>query len=134
MQRCPSLSNLSISCFFVRTYPNLPTQSPPLARPSPLACSGFCQQFVSPNPDIFFPTEKISGGENMAEPEHIRVGAIDITIWTNDGSNGSYRTVTINRSYKDASGTWQKSQTFRANDIPKVILGLQRAYESMVIR
>ncbi|MDI6855877.1 MAG: hypothetical protein QMD21_03725 [Candidatus Thermoplasmatota archaeon] len=68
-------------------------------------------------------------------PEHVRVGGIDVTIWENDGgTRGSFKNVTIQRSYKDKNGKWQKTGSLKVNDIPKAILALQIAYERLVMK
>jgi len=62
------------------------------------------------------------------KPEHVRVGGIEVTIWGNNG----FQTVTMQRTYKDKSNEWQKTQSLRVSDIPKAILALQKAYETIV--
>lgn len=81
------------------------------------------------------------GGPKMAEkikPEHVRVGAISATIWENTGKNTkggeySFNSVTVERGYKDGE-EWKSSSSFRVNDLPKLILALQKAYEKIVIK
>ena len=65
------------------------------------------------------------------KPEHVRVGGIEVAIWDNDKMG---KTVTIQRSYKDKNNEWQKTASFRTNDIPKAILALQKAYENIVLK
>lgn len=67
-------------------------------------------------------------------PEHIRVGGVDVTIWSNNGGGRTFQTVTLQRNYKDREGKWAKANSFRANDIPKAILALQKAYENLTVR
>ncbi len=68
-------------------------------------------------------------------PEHkYKYGAISATIWkrthkTKTGETFEKSQVSLDRSYKDASGQWQSTNTLDANDIPKAILALSRAYE-----
>ena len=68
----------------------------------------------------------------------IRAGAISATIWLNKGqrTNGEvseYRTISLERSYKDKTGNWQSTNSFRINDLPKAAVALQRAYEHLVL-
>ncbi|MBI2656245.1 hypothetical protein HYX03_00720 [Candidatus Woesearchaeota archaeon] len=66
-------------------------------------------------------------------------GVITATVWQNAGKgrNGevvSYRTVSLQRRYKDKNGVWQSANSFRVNDLPKASLVLQKAYEYLVLR
>ena len=67
-----------------------------------------------------------------------RAGAISATIWLNKGqrANGElseYRTISLERVYKDKTGNWQSTNSFRINDLPKAAVALQRAYEHLVL-
>ena len=64
----------------------------------------------------------------------IRVGAVSATIWENQSINEqgqpvSYKSVSFERSYKDAKGNWQNTNALRMGDLPKAVLVLQKAYE-----
>ena len=66
-------------------------------------------------------------------------GVITATVWQNQGKgrNGeavAYRTVSLQRRYKDKNGIWQSANSFRVNDLPKASLVLQKAYEYLVLR
>ncbi|MBI2657807.1 hypothetical protein HYX08_03895 [Candidatus Woesearchaeota archaeon] len=66
-------------------------------------------------------------------------GVITATVWQNQGKSRSgepvgYRTVSLQRRYKDKSGVWQTANSLRINDLPKAALVLQKAYEYLVIR
>ena len=66
-------------------------------------------------------------------------GVITATVWQNNGKgrNGeivSYRTVSLQRRYKDKNGIWQSANSFRVNDLPKAALVIQKAYEYLVLR
>jgi len=68
----------------------------------------------------------------------IRAGAIAATIWQNHGQNKdkepvTYRTISLERSYKDKSGEWKSTNSFRINDLPKVALVANKAFEYLVI-
>lgn len=71
--------------------------------------------------------------ERENPPEHVRVGGVEVTIWKNN-SDGTFATVTMQRNYKDKNDQWQKTQSLRANDIPKAVLALQKAYEQLVLK
>ena len=66
-------------------------------------------------------------------------GVITATVWQNQGKgrNGeivSYRTVSLQRSYKDKNGVWQHANSLRVNDLPRASLVLQKAFEYLVLR
>jgi hypothetical protein len=67
-----------------------------------------------------------------------RSGAICVSIWENetlgdDGLPRSYKTVSFDRRYKDKTGTWKSTNSLRANDLPRAVLILQKAYEYLVL-
>lgn len=52
------------------------------------------------------------------KPLHsIRSGAVRAAIWSNQGDSGTWSTVTLERSYRDQSGQWQSSSSFRRGDL-----------------
>lgn len=59
---------------------------------------------------------------------------ISATVWSNTqkdakGNEFTVKTVNLQRSYKDKDGNWQNTDSFKASDVPKAILALQKAYE-----
>jgi len=74
--------------------------------------------------------------ENKTMPVHkSKVGNIDEAVWEQTGENGKFLTITAHRSYLKKGGDvknrddWEKTNTLRVNDIPSMILGLQKAFE-----
>lgn len=73
----------------------------------------------------------------MVQPEtKFKVGGCSATIFVNefqtlDGMK-SAKNVVLDRTYKDKDGNYQTSKSLSANDIPKAILVLQKAYEHIV--
>jgi hypothetical protein len=67
-------------------------------------------------------------------------GAISATVWKNngtskkDGSQVEFRTIQLDRRYKDKDGSWKSTNSLRVNDLPKATLVLNKAYEYLVIR
>ena len=66
-------------------------------------------------------------------------GVITATVWQNQGKSRTgeivgYRTVSLQRRYKDKNGVWQTANSFRVNDLPKAALVIQKAYEYLVLR
>lgn len=66
----------------------------------------------------------------------LKVGAVRVTIWANprvtsDGRPFSSHKVILERVYKD-SGGFKSTGSLDVNDIPKAILVLKKAYESIL--
>ena len=78
--------------------------------------------------------------EHKNTPEKkFSTGVVTATVWQNNGKgrNGetvAYRTVSLQRRYKDKNGVWQTANSLRVNDLPKAALVLQKAYEYLVLR
>lgn len=75
--------------------------------------------------------------KNLPERK-FRAGAITATVWKNvghkaDGEETEFRTISIERGYQDKEGNWQKTNSMRVNDLPKLQVVLQKAYESIVL-
>lgn len=68
------------------------------------------------------------------KPEHsIKVGGIQLSIWSNETSKGTFQSITIDKSYKDGD-TWKRTKSFKPNDIPKVQLGLAEVMRYLYIK
>jgi hypothetical protein len=66
-------------------------------------------------------------------------GAISATVWENSGTSKagepvSFNTIQVSRGYKDKEGNWQNTTSLRINDLPRVALVLQKAYEHLVLK
>ena len=78
--------------------------------------------------------------ETRNTPEkRFSTGAVNATVWQNQGKgkNGEivgYRTVSLQRRYKDRNGVWQSANSLRVNDLPRASLVLQKAFEYLVLR
>lgn len=67
-----------------------------------------------------------------------RIGAVCASVWKNlrqgkEGKTYEVRNVTLDRTYRDQEGNYKRTNRFAANEIPKAILLLQRAYEYLVM-
>lgn len=64
-----------------------------------------------------------------------RAGGISATVWnnrTNDGE-GEFKSVVLQRAYKDKEGVWKHTTSLRASDLPKASLVLQKTYEFLAL-
>ena len=67
-----------------------------------------------------------------------KVGGIQVAVWENrvvgrDGDEEKMHNVTMERRYKDKRGDWKSTSSLRMADVPKAILALNKAYESMAL-
>ena len=77
--------------------------------------------------------------ENQKPEKKFSASPVSATIWKNTGISKSgepaeYRTISIQRAYKDKAGKWQHTSSFRVNDLPKAALVLTKAYEYLVLK
>ena len=45
-----------------------------------------------------------------------------------------FKTISLQRRYKDKNDEWQSTTSLRVNDLPKATLVLQKAYEYIVLK
>lgn len=78
--------------------------------------------------------------EEKTMPEKkFTTGAISAAVWVNEaqsktGETRNFRTISIQRRYKDKNDEWQTSSSLRINDLPKAALVLNKAYEYLVLK
>ncbi len=72
----------------------------------------------------------------MSSPvKKFSVGGVQVAIWENEGKEGSkYYSVSFDRRYKDKNDEWKSTSSLKANDLPKAILALQKAYEFVSLK
>lgn len=66
-------------------------------------------------------------------------GAVNATVWRNSGISKTgeateFRTINLQRRYKDKKDNWQSTSSMRVNDLPKAALVLNKAYEYLVLK
>lgn len=75
--------------------------------------------------------------EGNKPEKKFRAGAVSATIWKNtgkkDGDEFEYRTVSIDRNYKDGDD-WKTTNSFRVNDLPKLANVANKAYDFLVAK
>lgn len=73
---------------------------------------------------------------NQPETKFIS-GAIQAAIWKNqtvkDGKVSEFRTISLQRSYKDKDDKWQHTTSLRASDLPRARLVLDEAYRFVAL-
>lgn len=66
-----------------------------------------------------------------------KVGSVSAAVWENRirGRDGQLRVVlkaTVSKTYKDRSGAYQSTASLGADDIPKAIRCLEKAWDTML--
>ena len=74
----------------------------------------------------------------MAQPEkRFKAGACTASIFVNEvgtkDGKVAVKSVSLQRTYKDKEGNFQNTGSLRANDIPKALLALSKAYEYLLM-
>ena len=83
-------------------------------------------------------TQNMNSG-NKPEKK-FRAGAISATVWLNQGQSKktgettSWRTIGLQRGYKDNNDQWQNTTSMRVNDLPRAALVMRQAYEYLVTK
>ena len=76
----------------------------------------------------------------MAEPVKTfrSSGGLQVYVWKNVSTKGDkpieFHTVSFARGYKDKNNEWASTTNLREQDIPKMKMLLQKAFEFMVMR
>lgn len=76
--------------------------------------------------------------EDKKKPiENIKAGSIQVAIWENETKDEKnprkFLSAVMTKSYKKGD-EWKTTDSLNANDVPKAILALQKAYETMVLK
>ncbi len=77
--------------------------------------------------------EQINVDKNTPEKK-FRASPLTATVWANEvqtkeGETRMYRTVSLERSYKDKEGSWKSTNSLRISDLPKATLLLNKVFE-----
>jgi len=77
--------------------------------------------------------------QNNQPAKEFRAGAISASVWRNEESqqDGSVRvrhSVKIQKRYRDKDGTWQDSDYFFPEDLPKLELVARKAFEFISLK
>lgn len=79
--------------------------------------------------------------EGQKPKKKFKCGGVTASVWENsaevmrDGNKvmSTFETIVVERTYKDKDGEWKKTNNFRKNDLPKVSLVTQKAYEFVML-
>lgn len=69
------------------------------------------------------------------KPEHtIKIGGIQLSIWGNETPKGNFKSVTIDKSYKDKDGEWKRTKSFKPTDLMKVQIGIAEVFKYLYVK
>ena len=75
--------------------------------------------------------------QNQPDKE-FRAGTVTAAIWRNevekDGRTVVQHTVRVQKRYRDASGEWKTTEYFFPNDLPKLRLVVEKAFEHVSLK
>ena len=57
-----------------------------------------------------------------------KYGLVQASVWEQETENGSFLSISYNRSYKDKKDEWQKTQSLRVSDIKDLQSALEECY------
>lgn len=61
-------------------------------------------------------------------------GLVNATVWKNVKKDETYRTISFERRYVDKKGNWKSTNTLRVQDLPKITMVLEKAYQRLNLR
>jgi len=70
---------------------------------------------------------------SSAPEKTIKVGGIQLSLWANSTSKGTFYSITIDKSYKDGE-TWKRTKSFKPADLVKVQLGITKILEYLYVK
>lgn len=68
-----------------------------------------------------------------APEKTVKVGGIQIAIWSNETAKGTFQSITIDKSYKDGEN-WKRTKSYKPADLVKIQLGINKALEYLFIK
>lgn len=82
--------------------------------------------------------ETVNVDKNSPEKK-FRASPVTATVWANEvrtkeGETRMYRTISLERVYKDKDGSWKSTTSLRTNDLPKAVLVLNKAFEYISLK
>jgi len=74
-------------------------------------------------------------GKMNVPVKKFQAGGVQVAVWENDGKEGKkFKSVSFQKSYKDSNDEWKHTSSLNANDLPKAIVALQKAFEWIVLK
>ena len=77
--------------------------------------------------------------ENNKPKNKYRAGNITLTVWENtntnkEGKEYTTESYTLQRSYTKPDGKWENTQSIRTQDLPKVAMLCNKAYQESTMK
>lgn len=79
-----------------------------------------------------------NGSPGQKPEKEFRAGAVRASVWKNTrkdkaGQPFEALSVRVERRYQDKEGEWQSTSSFRPNDLPRLALVAQKAFEHVAM-
>lgn len=68
-----------------------------------------------------------------APEKTIKIGGIQIAVWSNETTKGTFQSITIDKSYKDGD-SWKRTKSFKPTDLVKLQLGIGKVLEYLYLK
>lgn len=68
-----------------------------------------------------------------APEKTIKVGGVQLAIWSNETTKGTFQSITIDKSYKDGE-TWKRTKSFKPADLVKLQLGITEVLKYLYLK
>jgi len=63
-----------------------------------------------------------------------RANGLVLNVWENEGNNGAYHSLTLQRNYKDSEGAWKTTTSFRMSDMPTLVELCSEAFREFGVK
>jgi hypothetical protein len=71
---------------------------------------------------------------SSSRPEHtVKCGGIQLSIWNNETTKGTFQSITIDKSYKSGE-EWKRTKSFKPTDLVKLQLGITEVLKYLYIK
>ncbi len=71
---------------------------------------------------------------SSSKPEKtVKCGGIQLAIWSNETTKGTFHSITIDKSYKDGAD-WKSTKSLKPADLVKVQIGITKVLEYLYLK
>lgn len=71
--------------------------------------------------------------ENTKPVKTYKAGVLSLSLWENEAEEGTFKSFSFNKSYKDKEDKWQQTQILKTSDLPKLKILLDEAYKDIML-
>ena len=97
-------------------------------------CENSSKTYIKTATPYVIKTQRVIDMENKPEKK-FRAGTVTATIWKNQTKEGkAYSSVSFEKGYKDAEGTWKSTNKLSVSDLPRAMVVIGKAYEHLALK